>query len=168
MKERYIVTQDLLVGPWVRLLHYFIDLIMQYALGVVIGLILGLLSNLTDSPGLVDWLGEMNRFQEYLFGIVLGLVYYGVMEIAFGQTVAKFLTGTIVVDYNGERVDAGTIIKRSFCRIIPFEAFSFIGEGRGWHDTIPDVYVVRKRELAEQKALHYDFESLGNSEENPV
>jgi len=53
--------------------------------------------------------------------------------------------GTIVVDERGNKISFGKAALRSLCRIIPFEAFSFLGEeGRGWHDTITNTYVIPK------------------------
>lgn len=35
------------------------------------------------------------------------------------------------------------ILARCFCRLIPFNAFSFLGgSGSGWHDSIPKTKVV--------------------------
>jgi uncharacterized RDD family membrane protein YckC len=67
------------------------------------------------------------------------------MEVTLQATVGKLITGTIVVDMHGEAPDVRTIISRSFCRLIPFDAFSYIGaDAIGWHDTISGTRVISK------------------------
>ena len=71
--------------------------------------------------------------------------YYIIMEYVFkGKTFGKLLTKTRAVTEYGERMDLGTIMVRSLCRLIPFEAFSFLGEEgtKGWHDTISKTKVI--------------------------
>lgn len=45
-----------------------------------------------------------------------------------GRSIGKFITGTQVVTLDGETPTANVFLKRSFCRIIPLNAFSFFGE----------------------------------------
>jgi hypothetical protein len=37
------------------------------------------------------------------------------------------------------------ILGRTFSRFVPFEPFSFLGSGHGWHDRWSDTRVVRTR-----------------------
>jgi uncharacterized RDD family membrane protein YckC len=77
--------------------------------------------------------------------------------------VGKWITQTIVVDENGEKPNSETILVRSLCRLIPFNAISFLGiSGRGWHDTISKTYVVNKKLLDEKKRLFYALEQNVN------
>lgn len=80
----------------------------------------------------------------YLYSWVLYMAYYVFFEGIWGRTPGKFILGTIVVTDEGKKPSLMTIVKRSLCRFIPFEAFSFFGE-RGWHDSITDTMVVRTR-----------------------
>lgn len=80
----------------------------------------------------------------YVFGWMLYLAYYIFFEGIWGRTPGKFILGTIVVTDEGKQPSLMTIVKRTLCRFIPFEAFSFLGE-RGWHDSITDTMVVRTR-----------------------
>ncbi|HEY0062282.1 MAG TPA: RDD family protein [Telluria sp.] len=79
-----------------------------------------------------------------LFGWVVYIVYFVFFESIWGRTPAKFILGTKVVTDDGGKPGFGTILKRTFCRFIPFEPFSFFGE-RGWHDSISDTVVIRTR-----------------------
>ncbi|MGG9961626.1 RDD family protein [Ferruginibacter sp. SUN106] len=71
------------------------------------------------------------------------LIYYIVLEGIFNTTAGKCATGTTIVNEYGVRPGFAKILGRTFCRLIPFEAFSFFGaEPRGWHDTMTNTYVV--------------------------
>jgi uncharacterized RDD family membrane protein YckC len=83
----------------------------------------------------------------FFVGLILTVAYYVVAEAAFQRTIAKLLTGTMVINSTGGRPSFGQIVGRSFARLIPFEAFSFLG-GRqpvGWHDSLSGTRVVSTR-----------------------
>jgi uncharacterized RDD family membrane protein YckC len=69
------------------------------------------------------------------------------MEVAFGATVGKLITGTRVVSADGGSARAGQVIGRTFARIIPFEPLSFlVGDTTtGWHDSLSGTKVVDTR-----------------------
>ncbi|MEK7253493.1 MAG: RDD family protein [Bacteroidota bacterium] len=77
------------------------------------------------------------------------MFYYLVTETIFnGKTIGKFITKTVVVNMDGSPVAFPTVLGRSFARLIPFEAFSFLGaSGRGWHDTLTKTMVVDEKDL---------------------
>jgi uncharacterized RDD family membrane protein YckC len=71
------------------------------------------------------------------------IFYYLALEGLFNTSAGKAVTGTTIVNENGERPRFMQIVGRTFCRLIPFEAFSFFGAvPRGWHDTLSNTYVV--------------------------
>lgn len=71
------------------------------------------------------------------------IVYYLLLESIFNTTAGKCATNTTIVNNSGQRPGFGQVLGRTFCRLIPFEAFSFLGEGaRGWHDSLTNTYVV--------------------------
>ena len=117
-----------------RFANYIIDLIGFFAFAFIVGIILGLL-------GLTGLIKDIN---ETVFGILLIFIYYNLFEMMFAQTPGKFITRTKVITEDGQRPDASVILRRSACRLIPFEAFSFLGKDRGWHDTISKTRVVNK------------------------
>jgi uncharacterized RDD family membrane protein YckC len=80
----------------------------------------------------------------FFWGIASGLAYYILMEWLFQRTIAKFLTGTIVVNQDGQRPTLKQVLGRSFARFIPFEPFSFFGaKPIGWHDSLSKTLVIR-------------------------
>lgn len=71
------------------------------------------------------------------------ILYYLLFESLFHATPGKFITNCIVVNDSGKRAPFSQILGRTFCRLIPFDAFTFFGDpSRGWHDSIPNTYVV--------------------------
>ena len=78
--------------------------------------------------------------------------YYFFMEAGFGQTLGKMITGTKVVDEQGDQPEFSAIGIRSICRLIPFEFISFFGPKTiGWHDSLSKTYVVGKNFKPEQE-----------------
>ena len=93
---------------------------------------------------------------------MITIPYYIIIEGLAAQLIIKFLTGTIGVDNEGNKPSTETLIKRSFCRAIPLNAFSFLGEkSRNWHDTITDTCVVNKELLETEKQNFFELEEIG-------
>jgi uncharacterized RDD family membrane protein YckC len=124
----------------VRFLTFIIDVAFFYLLIFVTGLVLAL----SLGPGILNTMDTIHPITDRLITALLLVCYYIFFEAIWGRTIGKFIVGTKVVDKDGNKPDFGTIIQRSFCRIIPFDAFSFLGR-RGWHDSIPDTWVVSNR-----------------------
>ncbi len=83
---------------------------------------------------------------EFVFVIILEIpfliFYYLVLEGIFNTTAGKCATSTTIVNEFGTRPSFAQILGRTFCRLIPFEALSFLSAGaRGWHDSLTNTYV---------------------------
>jgi uncharacterized RDD family membrane protein YckC len=90
----------------------------------------------------------LTKIPDILICIVVCLVYYVPQEALFGKTLGKLLTGTKTVSVTGARPTFGQIVGRTFCRLIPFEPFSFLfggGNPVGWHDKFSNTRVVKVR-----------------------
>jgi uncharacterized RDD family membrane protein YckC len=110
---------------------------------------------------------NMSDLEGEVVFVMIMIVYYMVTEGIFGRSLAKVITGTIVVDENGVKPGFAAVLKRSLSRLIPFEVFSFLGSaGRGWHDSLSDTYVVDKKALAEEKKMFDEFKLIGVEETN--
>jgi len=127
------------VSKWTRLLNFVIDyivvMIFVFILSVLVALVFGEkgITFLTSIPDL-------------LLGVISMSIYYIVFEGITGKTIGKYITGTKVVTENGEKAPLIKIIGRTLCRFIPFEVLSFFGPlERGWHDSIPNTYVIKSR-----------------------
>lgn len=71
------------------------------------------------------------------------IIIYAVTEILFQKTVGKFITRTYVVNLKGEKPSVKNILIRTFCRLIPCEAISFLFMENGIHDKFSKTRVVR-------------------------
>jgi len=92
---------------------------------------------LTSQPFSSDYLSLM-AIESSLF-----IVYYLLLEGIFNTTAGKCATNTVIVNENGGRPGFGQIAGRTFARLIPFDALSFLGStARGWHDSLSGTYVV--------------------------
>ena len=64
-------------------------------------------------------------------------VYYSVMEISMQQTLGKMFTKTIVVNKYGQKPHFTLILMRSFLRLMPWDALSYLfGTEQGFHDKL--------------------------------
>lgn len=125
-----------------RFANYLIDYIFLIGLGALIGAALGLILG-NFAPEHLDFLDEENRLLDYVYGFVIGTIYYSFFEGFTGRSIGKFFTKTKVVTEEGEQPDFSTILVRSMCRYIPFDALSFLGsDASGWHDRFSKTRVV--------------------------
>ena len=139
-----------------RFANYLLDLIFFLIFSYIFGFILGIVLLIVSPESLSIFEGE-NKPLEYLLGFIAGMIYYSTLEGLTGRTLAKFITKTKVITEHGEKPDFGTIIIRTLCRFVPFEAFSFLGsESTGWHDRWSKTIVVEtkfKKPLVESEKL---------------
>ncbi|MBX2845105.1 MAG: RDD family protein [Saprospiraceae bacterium] len=133
-----------------RFLNYIIDVVFFYIASLLVGLAIGaVVLMINPSSALFDEYdtpGENLIFQ--LISLVVYILYYTFFEyFNNGKTIAKIITKTRVVHEDASKsLDISTILGRSAARIVPFEAFSFLGSGdRGWHDRWSKTRVVKDR-----------------------
>jgi|GEM_PF-569974 len=92
--------------------------------------------------------------------IFLLLYFYLILEGIFKTTPGKCATATVIVDEHGNSPSFSQILTRTFCRLIPFDALSFIGsEARGWHDSISRTYVVKSVDIHEKEAAEFTLDA---------
>ena len=129
----------------VRFLNYIIDIVFCFV--VVVGSFgfLGILSAFVPI-NTEDMIGYATpAFYLFYFS------YWIVFEYFTGRTVGKFITKTKVICPDGSRPGFWRIVGRTFARLIPFEAFSFLANRPiGIHDSVSNTIVVNDIDL-------YDF-----------
>ena len=81
----------------------------------------------------------LNSNPYWFFGLHIFL-YYFILELLFLQTVGKMLSNSFVY-FESNRTKS--ILIRTFCRFIPFDAISFFGK-KGWHDSLSKTNVMIK------------------------
>lgn len=128
-----------------RLANYAVDQLivglLTWALSALFGLVLGIASAIRGVEVPTE---DLIRIAGFLIALATVVVYYGVAEGVCGRTIGKVVTRTVVVDGNGTRVGYARAFRRTFCRLIPFDHFSFLAGRRpvGWHDSLSGTYVI--------------------------
>lgn len=162
MKEEFEITNYLLASHGQRIANLIIDLIVHYIIIFMIGIALGLIALWLGDPSIVDWMSNSSFITEYLLGALISVIYYFFMKTFTSRTIGKYITKTMVVMEDGTKPDSSQIFKRTLCRLIPFNALSFLGSPcNGWHDNISDTYVVKKDAFNEKVKMFYAFEEIG-------
>jgi uncharacterized RDD family membrane protein YckC len=139
------------VTGWLRFAHYLIDafIIGGILFGVNIAVMQGL--NVGVSSEL-----EINRITFNLIptfdNIIVTVAYYFICEKTMQRTLGKFATNSVVINEYGEAPEFGSLVGRSFARLVPFEALSCLSD-RGWHDRWSKTYVVTTEERDTLKKL---------------
>jgi uncharacterized RDD family membrane protein YckC len=87
-------------------------------------------------------IGEGSAMKNIAYLLTFYFMYNFVFELLFGKTIGKFLTGTKVVDNDEKKPTFKTLLIRNLCRLIPFDAFSYLIFETGWHDSISKTTVV--------------------------
>ncbi len=159
----YILDDRLLASVGTRFLNYILDVIFVILLFMGICIFSGVLIGLFGLAGLSVWMDGLGDWGWNFVIMLIYFFYFLITEGLFGRSLAKFITGTIVVNEYGERTDFMTILRRTLCRFIPFEIFSCFGT-RGWHDSLSDTYVVNKKALTEEIKSFHEFNLIGSSE----
>jgi uncharacterized RDD family membrane protein YckC len=92
-------------------------------------------------------LEDHNSWWDTLINYVIFVSYYVLFEgLLQGKTPGKFITNTRVVTLDGYLPNSNSILLRSFSRLVPFEAFSFLAKKpNGWHDRWSDTIVIDEK-----------------------
>lgn len=149
-----------------RFVNLLIDLIFFFLIVFGVGLVAGLLLYFINPYStFFEDLEEINPFLDRIFTSILIVFYYFGMEtLTKGRSIGKFITGTKVVTLEGNLPTTNVFLKRSFCRIIPFETFSFLG-ANGWHDSIPKTTVVIKKHFDYEVEIQKNVAAIGTIDE---
>ncbi len=166
--QNFRVTPDLYATKGNRFANYIIDRIVFYALILGLGFLAGVIvySFFTDTTAFDAFLYDIENMSRLMDRLITGIIFcilYMIFEILLkGKTIGKYITKTLVVMEDGAKPKASDIILRSLCRLIPFEAFSFLGaEGRGWHDSMSNTYVVDEKKFKAKKNAQSELDQIG-------
>ena len=120
----------------IRFANYIIDVIAYYIFSYIVGMLIALV-------GLTYLL--VDKLSLYAISFVVYFIYYFLFELTTGRTLGKLITGTHVVSITGDNPTKKQVLLRNLSRLVPFEPFSFLGDGTGWHDTWSDTMVVKNK-----------------------
>ena len=165
MERKYKVTNDILASGGQRFINYIIDIAIIYGVLFILMILLVFITSFFNYPGFYNWTQNIGNLEGYIVFFSIQIPYHTFLESYTSRTIAKYITKTMVVDEYGAKIALGTAFKRTLCRLIPFDALTFLGGSRGWHDSIPDVYVVKKELFLNNKTLFNSFEEIGKSQQ---
>ncbi|OUS01386.1 hypothetical protein A9Q86_06265 [Flavobacteriales bacterium 33_180_T64] len=160
---KYTVTEDVLATKGVRFANLIIDYIIRVILIFIVGILIGIISELTGSYALYDIIIESDsRIVDYVFAYMILLVYYTTVETLTGRSIGKYITKTKVVLFDGSKPTFNEVLVRTLCRMIPLEGLSFLGDiGKGWHDTMSKTYVVDIEKFEAKKQTIEGLSEIG-------
>lgn len=121
------------VSSSTRFANYIIDIIASTILTMILSLVLIPLSNYQT----------LQEILNYLVLIIGYSGYYIFMETKYQKTIGKFITKSIVVKKDGSKPEFIDIVKRTFCRLIPFDNISFIFTPNGFHDRLSNTTLIK-------------------------
>jgi len=163
----FIITTDMLATRGQRFANFVVDAIVKFVIRLAFVFGLALINDGYYGGSILSLLVPKTGGLYLLVGYGLSIVYYFLFEAITQRTIGKYITNTIVINIDGDKPDLGTIFKRTLCRIIPFEPFSFFrDDARGWHDTITDTIVVDVRKYNEALNLKNSFSEIGTFKES--
>jgi uncharacterized RDD family membrane protein YckC len=146
--EGFTITDDLCATQFQRFLNFCIDLMFIYIIVLSLGTTIILIALSANNFELSNWVENLNKLEVGCYSVLVAFLYYYSTEMYFSRTIAKLITHTIVVNADGTKPSRKSFFVRTCCRFIPFEVFTFLNEiPRGWHDSISQTYVVKKRKF---------------------
>lgn len=155
--------QDYAVGEHkankgLRFLNYLIDsffvLICLSIILIIVELLFSIFSIYVSSENLL--------FNIFIY-VALVIIYFLIEFLTKGRSLGKFITGTKVVMIDGTEPTTKDYFTRNLCRLIPFDAFTFLGEN-GWHDKISKTTVVRKKAFEDEMFKNNSIDQIGTEE----
>lgn len=137
-------------GFWIRVLAYLIDGMIVGTVNFIIGFVIALIFFM-GNPMASD-ISNALTFLVYGIGLVIGLLYFALMESSKSQgTLGKMACGIKVVDKEMQRITFGRAIGRYLAKIISGIAMigyimvGFMEKKTGLHDLIAGTYVIYKK-----------------------
>ena len=118
------------VSSVTRFIHFIVD----STIWLIIAAILTYPLNANDGNQML--LGYVILFLSFIG-------YYSFMETKYQKTIGKFITHTSVVTKDGTKPEVGDIVRRTFCRLIPFDRVSFLLTQNGFHDKFSDTTIIK-------------------------
>ncbi|KIO54046.1 RDD family protein [Flavobacterium hibernum] len=119
----------------IRFVNFAIDFVVIFILYVIIVPTIESILPLTSRV-------ELSIYR--ILSLVLFIAFYYIsFEYNSQKTLGKIITKTKVVTLDGNKPEFMDIVSRTFCRLIPFDRFSFFFTRNGFHDAISGTKVIK-------------------------
>jgi uncharacterized RDD family membrane protein YckC len=134
-KQKVEKVENNSVSSSIRFVNFLIDFVVIF---IFYGLIV---------PNFEQFLTLTSKAELIIYRIgtliLFFAIYYIPFEYKYQKTLGKIITKTKVINFDGEKPELGDIVSRTFCRLIPFDRFSFFFTRNGFHDAISKTKVIK-------------------------
>jgi uncharacterized RDD family membrane protein YckC len=148
-----------------RFLNFLIDRTVIILFFVGLGFLAATLYQFFEIEFLIKFvykLEGLTRFEDILLGWITYFLYVFLTEyFCNGKTLGKLLTGTRVVSMDGSKPSGKEFFIRNISRLVPFDAFSFLGD-IGWHDSWSNTRVVHDKKFLNEINKNTEIDEIGN------
>ena len=147
----------------VRFANYIVDMICYYIIIFAIVFLLGVINGIFQIEIINTFLINISNESGfvYVFTLSILILYYYLSEkFLNGRTIGKYVTGTKAVTILGAKPSNSDLLKRTFSRLVPFDALSFFGTN-GWHDSWSDTRVVKITDFENAMRMENELENIG-------
>ena len=118
-----------------RFINFIVDTIAFFIVAIILSYIFDIFVSTTDE--------SLTTLVAYLMFALGFFGYYVFMESKYQKTIGKFITKTKVVTKDCAKPELGDIVRRTFCRLIPFDRVSFLFTKDGFHDRLSDTTIIK-------------------------
>lgn len=148
----YIPGPTNIASFWLRLLAYIIDYILLVIVLAAVGLMIGIIAELTGNSDIDFESAEYNLLFK-LGTIILMLIYNASFEAMPTQgSIGKIICKLAVVDVQGKRLTFAGALGRNAAKWLSsmvcglgFLSVLWDNERRSWHDHLAKAYVIQKK-----------------------
>ena len=145
-----------------RFLNYIIDLIFYIIVYTLFITAIQVIEELIfDDYYITDFINSMpaifDRISPYLLYFLVNFIFE---KYTNGRSIGKIITGSKVVMIDGSEPTTKDYLIRNLCRVIPFDALTFLGSN-GWHDKISKTTVVNKKAFEAEQSISDSINELG-------
>lgn len=163
MRKHFKIIENNKATGGQRFANYLIDLLVLFAVNFVLSMAALFIYEMT-SINFFYFYNNGGIIWEFVSGYFISTIYYFMWEyFSNGRTVGKLVTGTRAISIDGEDASTSQIFYRSLCRLIPFNAFSFLGTN-GWHDTLSETRVIDSKKYLADRQIKDEIDAIGTKE----
>ena len=167
MKKLLKIIEDNKASQGERFANFIIDRVVIYILFFLYGTFAVLvyeLLNIDFFLNIANKLASLSRVEDILVTTAVYFLYLFFMEyFTKGRTIGKYITGTKVMSTDGTTPTLQDFFIRNISRLVPFDAFSFLGNN-GWHDNWSDTRVISVKKYTADKQAKEEINSMGTKE----
>ena len=143
-----------------RFVNNLMDFLVLIVLNFILSAICGLLYEITNFNFFYFYNNGGFLWEVFSGNVIFFLYYYLSEKFLNGRTIGKYVTETKAVTILGGKPSNSDLLKRTFSRLVPFDALSFFGTN-GWHDSWSDTRVVKISDFENAMRMENELENIG-------